>query len=482
MTGILRKVIGKFALVYLDDVIIFSKTEEEHIKHIEEIFSLIAKSGMKLKLSKCCFFELSVLYLGHIISEEGSATDPKKIEAVKNYPVPENKQHVKSFLGFVGFYRKYIRNFGKIAHPLTELTKNDVDFVWGTEQENAFQKLKLKLTTAPILAHPDFTEEYIVQTDASGYGVGVVLGQTQWVEGKRRDVVIAYGSKHLTDTQARWSTLDKELYAIIYALEKFHTYLYGPKFTVYTDCQALVKIFKNPLKNETAKVTRWVLQAQKYNLEVKFRPGSANANADGLSRIPLPTKTYLPPHVTTAPICLIVESLTTEQGKDAYCKAARETYDRQVKRLAVREEVYHKIQGNTKEKKSGKRSTLNPPTYDLATDPQESDSEEEQFTVLNNGLLATSYGKILAPEALREKILLRYHDDPLAGHLGTKKTIGRIRCRYFWPGMIKDIKTYVKQCAICEKRKALGSSKAPLNPIVMMSHRSQTREVRLKVY
>jgi hypothetical protein len=238
MTGILRKAIGKFALVYLDDVIIFSKTEEEHIKHIEEIFALIAKSGMKLKLSNCCFFELSVLYLAwHIISEEGSATDPKKIEVVKNYPIPENKQHVKSFLGFVGFYRKYIRNFGKIAHPLTELTKNDVDYVWGTEQENAFQKLKLRLTTAPILAHPDSTEEYIVQTDASGYGVGVVLGQTQWMEGKRRDVVIAYGSKHLTDTQSRWSTLDKELYAIIYALDKFHTYLYGPKFTVYTDCR-----------------------------------------------------------------------------------------------------------------------------------------------------------------------------------------------------------------------------------------------------
>lgn len=423
---------------------------------------------MKLKLSKCCFFQLSVPYLGHIISEEGSGTDPKKIEVVRNYPRPENKQQVKSLLGLFGYYRKYIGNFGMIAHPLTELTKKDTNFCWGPEQEAAFQTLKLKLTSSPILAHPDFTEEFVVQTDASGYGVGAVLGQTQWVEGKRRDVVIAYASQHLTDTQSRWCTLDKELYAIIYALKTFHPYLYGPKFTVYTDHQPLVNILKNPLKNETAKVTRWVLQTQLYNMEIRYRPGSSNANADCLSRIPVPAKTYLPPSVTTAPICLILENLTTEQGKDFYCKTAREKYDKQLKKRAVKEEVYSKIQGNRKGvRKLLKRNTLSPPNHDLTlpTNPQDSDSEEEEFKVLDNGLLATRYGKILAPESLRAKILFRYHDNPLAGHLGARKTIGRIRCRYYWPGMVKDIKAYVKQCAICEKRKAVGSSKAPLVPI-----------------
>jgi hypothetical protein len=179
MTKILRKVIGKFALVYLDDVIIFSKTEDEHLMHIGIVFGLIHKSGMKLKLAKCCFFQLSVLYLGQIMSEKGSSTDPKKIEAVKNFPIPENKKQVKSALGFFGYYRKYIRNFGTIAHPLTEITKQNKDFVWSQEQENTFNILKKKLTTAPILAHPYFSEEFIVQTNASGFGVGVVLGQTQ---------------------------------------------------------------------------------------------------------------------------------------------------------------------------------------------------------------------------------------------------------------------------------------------------------------
>ena len=467
MTTILREAIGKFVLVYIDDVIIFSKTEDDHLRHIDETFALIRKSGMKLKLAKCCFFQLSVLYLGHIMSEEGSATDPKKIEVVRNCPRPENKKEVKSVNGFFGYYRKYIRNFAAIAHPLTKLTRNDIEFTWGPEQEAAFQTLKLKLTTAPILAHPDFTEEFIVYTDASGYGVGVVLGQIQWVKGKRREVVIAYGSKHLTESQSHWSTLQKELYAIIYALKIFHTYLYGPKFTVYTDQQALVRLLKKPLGVETAIVTRMVLQTQLYNMEVRYRPGKSNANADFLSRIPIPARQYLPSGVTTAPICLILENLTTEQGKDSYCKTAREKYERQLKKSAVKEEMCRRIQGNKERQRNSNGDTFNPHAYNwtLPLPAEETDSEEEEFTVLNNGLLATSYGKILAPESLREKILFRYHDDPLAGHLGTKKTIGRIRCRYYWPGMVKDIKAYVRQCAICEKRKALGASKAPLVPI-----------------
>jgi hypothetical protein len=212
------------------------------------------------------------------MSEKGSSTDPKKIEAVKNCPRPQNKKEVKSVLGFFGYYRKYIRNFGKIAHPLTELTKLDKEFVWGPEQEDAFQTLKDKLTSAPILAHPDFSEEFIVQTDASGYGIGVVLGQTQWVDGKRKEVVIAYGSQHFTDTQSKWSTLDKELYAIIYALKTYHHYLYGPKFTVYTDHQSLI-LLKNPLKVETAKVTRWVLQTQLYD-ECGFPESNTNPSKD----------------------------------------------------------------------------------------------------------------------------------------------------------------------------------------------------------
>ncbi len=151
------------------------------------------------------------------------------------------------------------------------------------------------MISAPILGYPDFKEEFIVHTDASGYAVGAVLAQKQLVNGKRREVVIAYGSQHLTPTETRWSTLEKEFYAIFYALENFHPHLYGPHFTVYTDHQPLEKILENPEKNETAKITRWILQTQLYDMTVVYRPGPLNANADGLSRIPLPTKAYQTP-------------------------------------------------------------------------------------------------------------------------------------------------------------------------------------------
>jgi hypothetical protein len=192
----------------------------------------------------------------------------------------------------------------------------------------------------------------------------------------------------------------------MYALKTYHHYLYGPKFTVYTDHQPLVDILKNPLKAETAKVTRWVLQTQLYNMEVRFRPGSSNANADFLSRIPVPATTYPFPDLTTAPICLILGNLTTEQGKDDFCKTAREKHEKQLKKRAEMEEVYRRMKDYNKgEMNSRKRYTLNSPHHDLSMplDPQESDSDEEEFTVLNNGLLATSDGKILAPESLREK-------------------------------------------------------------------------------
>ena len=250
------------------------------------------------------------------------------------------------------------------------------------------------------------------------------------MNGKRKEVVIAYGSEHLSETQKRWSTLEKELYGIIYALDNFYPYLYGGHFTVYTDHQPLVSLLKNPVKDETAKVTRWILRTQSYDMTVVYRPGPLNANADGLSRIPEPTKTYQPPNETTAPICLILEDLTTEQAKDSYCTTARTKF-----------EAYTVKEGTQRARKNLEPSKKKKPPV---KDPEESDSEDEQeYLRLGNGLMATFEGKILAPESLRGRILFRYHDDPLAGHLRIKKTRARIRSRYYWPNMNKEIKRYV---------------------------------------
>jgi hypothetical protein len=239
MNNLLQPVIHKFALVYLDDVIIYSKTINEHIKHIQCVLNLLREGGLKIKLSKCLFLQKAVKYLGHIISEDGLWPDPKLTEAIKNYPTPENKNHVKSFLGLSGYYRKFIWDYANKARALTILTRQKEEFRWGPEEENTFKFLKTCLLENPILRFPDFDLEFIVQTDASGFAVGSVLAQRKIVNGEKVEYAVAYASQQLDETQEKWHTTDKEAYAIYHALKTFYHYLYGTKFTVETDHEAL---------------------------------------------------------------------------------------------------------------------------------------------------------------------------------------------------------------------------------------------------
>ncbi len=239
MNDILQPIRKKFALVYLDDVIIFSKTIDDHIEHLEVVFDLLRQEGLKIKLEKCTFLQKEVEYLGYIITDSGLKPDPKKQEAINKYPVPRNVDQVRSFLGLAGYYRKFVKNYAEKAHSLTKLTSKDVEWTWGPDQQEAFQRLKNCLTSPPILAYPDFTRDFIIHTDASGYGVGSVLAQIQEVDGKEKEVVIAYTSKHLDKAQINWSTIEKEAYAIIHAVKVFYSYLYGRKFQVLTDHRPL---------------------------------------------------------------------------------------------------------------------------------------------------------------------------------------------------------------------------------------------------
>ena len=217
INNVLRPALKKYALVYLDDVIIFSKSIEEHIQHIEAVFELLRKVGLKIKLSKCTFLQREVEYLGHIVTEKGIGPDPKKLLSIKNYPTPKNSDELRSFLGLAGYYRKFVRNYADKAHSLTQLTKKDSDWNWGPEQDKAFNLLKDGLTSPPILSYPNFLRDFIIHTDASGYGVGSVLAQIQEEHGVKIEVVIAYTSQHLNNTQANWSTVEKEAYAIVHA-------------------------------------------------------------------------------------------------------------------------------------------------------------------------------------------------------------------------------------------------------------------------
>ena len=470
INNVLRPALKKYALVYLDDVIIFSKTIEEHIQHIESVFKLLREAGLKIKLSKCTFLQKQVEYLGHIVTEKGIGPDPKKLLSITNYPTPKNCDELRSFLGLAGYYRKFVKNYADKAHSLTQLTKKDSEWEWGPEQQTAYHLLKDGLTSPPILSYPNFSREFIIHTDASGYGVGSVLAQIQEEKGIEKEVVIAYTSQHLNNTQANWSTVEKEAYAIVHAVKTFYPYLYGRKFQVLTDHRPLQWLMT--VKEPTGRLARWALLLQEFDIEINYRPGKANQNADCLSRIPVNKSDDQPVLEEPVPIFFITRDFAAEQNKDCYCMSARKQFENATQRhKAVKEDQIDTDNKKTKE-------LLIPPTDKQADqlNQSEDDSDDDclDFVELHNGLIGTADGKILVPKTLRSKILQRFHDSPYAGHLGTRKTIARIKRRYLWPGMSKEIKNYIRKCEICAKRKAIGSSRAPLKPMPPPDHVWQT--------
>jgi len=267
------------APVYIDDTNVHSKTFEQHLGDLEEVFGRLRDAKLKLRLEKCylCFKEIK--FLGYIIGSEGMKVDQEKIEKVKNFPIPKNVSELRSFIGLASYYRRFIKDFSKIAKPLTDLFQKERDYEWNTKQEESFEKLKEKLTTTPVLMFPDFEKEFVLYTDASGYALGAVLSQ----KGKdEKEHVIAYASKSLTKAEQNYSTTELECYAVIWGIEKFHHYLAGRKFKVVTDHYALKWLQTAALKGRRA---RWILRLQPYDFEVVYKEGRKHKNADTLSRI-----------------------------------------------------------------------------------------------------------------------------------------------------------------------------------------------------
>ena len=211
MNHVLRAFIGKFVVVYFDDILIYSKSVEEHMNHIRQVLDELRKEKLFANLEKCSFCTDHVVFLGFVVSGKGIQVDETKVKAIKDWPTPVNVSQVRSFHGLSGFYRRFVRDFSTIAAPLNELTKKGVDFKWGNSQENAFQELKKCLTEAPLLVLPDFTKTFEVECDASGIGIGGVLMQ----QGKP----VAYFSEKLGGAQLNYSVYDKELYALVRVLE-----------------------------------------------------------------------------------------------------------------------------------------------------------------------------------------------------------------------------------------------------------------------
>lgn len=238
MNAMLSGLQGIKCLVYLDDIVIFGASLMEHNKRLREVLKRLRENQLKLQPDKCEILRKEVTYLGQIITENGISPDPAKLEAVKHFSIPKKVKDIQAFIGLAEYYRKFIEGFSKIAKPLTKLTKKGENFEWTQEQQNIFETLKEKLTTAPVLKYPEF----IVTTDTSDYAIGAILSQGQIGQ----DRPIAYVSRVLSMAELNYSTTEKELLAIVWAVKHFRPYLYGTRFTIVTDHKSLVWLFNRP--------------------------------------------------------------------------------------------------------------------------------------------------------------------------------------------------------------------------------------------
>jgi predicted aspartyl protease len=265
---------------YIDDLLTYSQEFELHLQHLRVLFERLKSVNVKVKTNKCKIACNELMFLGYKISEKGISMDESRIAAVQKYPRPTKSKHIQQFLGLVGFYRQFIRNFADITEPLNRLTRKNAKFIWSHDCEYAFQSLIKQLSERPILAYPDFNKPFCLATDASQVGIGAVLGQ---VDDKGRETAIHFASRSLSQAERNYSTIERELLAIIYAVDKFRYYLYGKKFKIITDHNPLVYLNNITLSSE--RLTRWRLRLSEYDFEIEYRKGKANGNADSMSRI-----------------------------------------------------------------------------------------------------------------------------------------------------------------------------------------------------
>jgi hypothetical protein len=287
MDRVYSKIAWKFVVVYLDDTVVYSRTFTDHLKHLREVFTRIRQAGLRLNIEKCSFWMQRLPFLGHIISPQGIAPDPQKIEAVQKIQPPKNVTQLRSFLGLVGYYRQFIRDFSSIAKPLNQLLHKDEPYEWNEPQQDAFTRLKHRLISAPILAYPNFKRVFILATDASYYGFGATLSQ---LDDSRKEHPIAYASKSLKKEEVNYGATELECAAVVWAIEHFHKYLGATRFILVTDHYALKWLQTAEPKG---RLGRWILKLQPYDFQVVHKPGRIHSNVDALSR--LQTQTQQPP-------------------------------------------------------------------------------------------------------------------------------------------------------------------------------------------
>lgn len=394
MNHIFRLYLRKFVLVFFDDILIYSRNIDEHLKHLELVFALLRKHKLFVKESKCTFAQKSVGYLGHLISSDGVSVEPEKIQCILSWKTPSTVKELRGFLGLAGYYRKFVKDFGKISAPLTQLLKKDA-FKWTAEATIAFKLLQQALTTTPVLILPDFSKEFYLECDASGGGIGAVLMQCARP--------IAFYSKPLSGKNLNLSVYDKEMLAIVCAVNKWRPYLLGRHFKIYTDHRSLKYFLEQRLSS--IEQQKWVSKLLGYDYEIIYRSGSSNKAADALSRLVNPQLLAI-----SAPIFSGVDDIIAECHTD--------------------------------------------PTLRALIDQLQLQPDSKRHYTYVNGVLRYK-GRIVVVQSSEwcRKLLHDFHSTPLGGHSGYLRTFKRLQQNFHWSGMKHFIKEYIQHCEICQRNK-----------------------------
>ena len=466
-------------IIYLDDIIIYSKTPEEHVRRLAQVFGKLSAAGLKLKPSKCEFFKTEINYLGHVVLQDGIRTDDKKIEAIKNWPRPVTNTEVRSFLGFTNYYRRFIHKYSQIAKPLNLLITGDsskhknkkTKVEWNESCEEAFEKLKEICSQTPVLGYADYTKPFRLNTDASTEGLGAALYQEQ-PDGTER--VIAFASRTLSKSERNYDAHKLEFLALKWAVtEKFHEYLYGGNFDVYTDNNPLTYVLTTAKLDATGQ--RWIAALANYNFDIYYRSGKTNADADALSRIPW--KMYKIDEYGDLEQLVPIKQVVLDRCEEetlSFCtpiqiKDLVVNYQHKLTKADWLEEqsgdpVVGKALGLLNRKEVHKLSALDDPEFKALWKMKNELCVVDKLLyrkVFSSRLNQTIYQFVL-PKAFRNRTISVCHDD--YGHLGIDRVTQLLQDRFFWPKMTRDVRDYIMQCDRCIKFKQ-PQEKAPLCPL-----------------
>lgn len=467
MNHILADLLQDTCLVYLDDIIVYSVSLEEHLIKLRKVFDRLRDANLKISLDKCEFLKHSIKYLGHLVTDKGIMPDPEKIKAIKEIKLPQTQKQIKSFLGLIGYYRRFIPCFAKLTKPMTKCLKKKARIdINDTEYIDSFNACKEVLINPPLLQFPDFTKEFIITTDASNYAIAAVLSQGEL----GKDKPVCYASRTLSDTEVKYSTLEKEFLAIIYATKQFRPYIYGTKFTIITDHRPLMWMHR--MKEPNAKLERWRMKMAEFEYEIKFKAGKINTNADALSRLEINnqssssmigndssedhslhsnknTENQHSIPISSSPINIQNDQIFIEDHNA----------DLQFNREIIEKKNVYKVKVN-KDKKAQDlilfmRTNLlknkyfifcNDEIYKLlcVIITQNFNNRIQLIRCIKQVTVITDKGEQLA-------IIKRVHEQN--NHRGITEVFNEIRTLYYWTNYHNDIIQFVNRCEICQQNK-----------------------------